>query len=323
MHLRSLKIFCDVAGKKSFSRAADDNGLTQSGASQLVHQLEERLGVKLIDRSQRPFVLTQEGEIFYSGCREIVGRYSALEEEVRSLRSEIDGRVQVASIYSVGLSHMNRQVQAFMSNHPKCKVRIQYQHPEKVLELVQQGQVDLGLVSYPRSTKHVKATTWRVEPMVLVAAPSHEWAKRSEVAFRELHGRDLVGFDARLRIREELDKTFAAHGVEVNYAQEFDNVETIKRAVEINMGLALLPEPTVEQELRDGSLHKLRIADIALWRPVGILQRRGRELGRAAKKFLEQLHASAELQSPNTELANPQSIKKRIAEEPVASPAAR
>ena len=295
MHLRSLKIFCDVAGRKSFSRAADDNGLTQSGASQLVHQLEERLGVKLIDRSQRPFLLTQEGEVFYAGCREIVGRYSALEEEVKSLRSEIDGRVQVASIYSVGLSHMNRQVQAFMANHAKCKVRIQYQHPDKVVELVLQGQVDLGLISYPRSTKHLKATTWKMEPMVLVVAPNHEWANASEIFIRDLHGRDIVGFDTRLRIREELDKTFASHGVEVNYTQEFDNVETIKRAAEINLGIALLPEPTVEQELRDGSLRKLHLVDVQLWRPVGILQRRGRELGRAAKKFLEQLHASAQV----------------------------
>lgn len=296
MHIKSLKVFCDVACRKSFSRAADDNGLTQSGASQLIHQLEGRLGVKLIDRSQRPFQLTAEGEVFYAGCREIVGRYSALEEEVRSLREEIDGRVQVASIYSVGLSHMSGQVQAFMAQHPKCKVRLQYQHPDRVVEMVQQGQVDLGLISFPRSSKQIKASVWRTEPMVLVVSPEHPLAAAaaSGIAIRELHGQDMIGFESGLRIREELDKAFAAHDVEVNYVHEFDNVETMKRAVEINLGVGLLPEPTVEKEVREGLLKSIPLRDAALWRPVGILQKRGRKLGRAANKFLEQLHAAGQ-----------------------------
>ena len=115
MHLKSLRVFCDVIGRKSFSRAAAANGITQSGASQIVHHLEEYLGVKLIDRSKRPFVLTPEGEAYYEGCRGLVQQLYALEDEVRSLRKEVEGRVSVASIYSVGLSHMNRCVQDFLA----------------------------------------------------------------------------------------------------------------------------------------------------------------------------------------------------------------
>ena len=115
MHLKSLKVFCDVVGKRSFSRAADENGISQPGASQMVHQLEEHLGVRLIDRTKRPFVLTPEGEVYYNGCRKIVQRYFALEEEVRTLHQEVAGRVSVASIYSVGLSHMNLCLQKFQS----------------------------------------------------------------------------------------------------------------------------------------------------------------------------------------------------------------
>src|SRR5687768_13934580 len=98
MHLKSIKVFCDIVQQRSFSRAADENDISQSGASQLVHQLEHRLGVKLIDRSKRPFVLTPEGEIYYEGCRGLVDTYFALEDKVRTLHQEVVGRVRVASI---------------------------------------------------------------------------------------------------------------------------------------------------------------------------------------------------------------------------------
>src|SRR3954447_2133441 len=172
MQLKSLKIFCDVVHRRSFSRAADENGISQSGASQVVNQLEHRLGVKLLDRSKRPFSLTPEGEIYYEGCRKLVERYFALEEEVRTLHEEVAGKVSVASIYSIGLSHMNRFVQRFLRDYPKANVHVQYQHPRRVYELVETDQVDLGLVSYPRSSRTIKATTWREEPMVVVCAPS-------------------------------------------------------------------------------------------------------------------------------------------------------
>jgi DNA-binding transcriptional LysR family regulator len=291
MHLKSLKVFCDVVGKRSFSRAADENGISQPGASQMVHQLEEHLGVRLIDRTKRPFVLTSEGEVYYNGCRKIVQRYFALEEEVRTLHQEVAGRVSVASIYSVGLSHMNRCMQNFLQLYPKANVRLQYQHPRRVYELVESDQVDLGLVSYPKSSRTIKATPWREEPMVLVCSPEHRLAALPQVAMKDLEGVDLVGFDADLEIRQEIDRALAARDVEVRIAMEFDNTETIKRAVEINAGVAILPEPTVDRELAAGSLVARRIADAELHRPVGIIHRRNKVLGKTARRFMQLLQA--------------------------------
>ena len=187
MQLKSLKLFCDIVGRRSFSRAAAENGISQSGASQVVNTLEEELGVKLLDRTRRPFVLTPEGEVYYDGCRKLVQQYFALEEQVRTLHAEVAGRVNVASIYSIGLSHMNHFVQSFLKLHPKANVRVQYQHPHRVYELVETDQVDLGLVSYPRSTRAIKATLWREEPMVLVCSPQHPLAQKERVSLADLH----------------------------------------------------------------------------------------------------------------------------------------
>ena len=289
MNVKSLKVFCDVVARRSFSRAADDNGISQSGASQIVNHLEEHLGVKLIDRTKRPFVLTPEGEAYYDGCRKLVQRYFALEEEVKTLHEEVSGRVSVASIYSIGLSHMNRFVQSFLKRFPKSNVRLSYQHPRRVYELVESDQVDLGLVSYPRSTRSIKATAWREEPMVVVCAPEHPLAKKSQVRLEDLHGLDLVAFDPDLEIRDEIDRALAGRGVETRVAMEFDNTETIKRAVEINAGVALLPRPTVEREVQSRALVALPLTGMALHRPIGIIQRRGKDLGQTASRFRQLL----------------------------------
>ena len=293
MNLKSLKVFCDIVSRRSFSKAAADNGLSQSSASQVVGQLEAHLGVRLIDRSTRPPAATREGQIFFEGCRKILAAYDALEDQVRTLHDEVAGRVRVAAIYSVGLHHMSRYVQDFMSRHPKANVRLEYLHPDRVLESVEQGQADIGIVSYPRSTRTLEAEPWREETMVLVCAPGNPFAGRVQVALGELHGQRMVAFDSDLVIRHELDRALAAASAEPAIVMEFDNIETIKRAVEIDAGVALLPEPTVGRELAAGTLAAVRLAGDELIRPLGIIHARGKPLPPTAERFVELLRGHA------------------------------
>lgn len=310
MNLKSLKIFCDIVARRSFSRAAEDNGISQSGASQVVGQLESRLGVQLIERSKRPLVPTREGQLFFEGCRKLIGQYDALEDEVRTLREEVAGRVRVAAIYSVGLHHMSRYVQEFMSRHPKANVRLEYLHPDRVLESVETGQADIGIVSYPRSTRTIEAEPWREEMIVLACAPGNPLAGRVEIALEELHGHKMVGFDPDLVIRHELDRALAAHDAEPVVVMEFDNVETIKRAVEIDAGVALLPEPTVGREVAAGTLTTVRLAGDELVRPLGIIHARGTALPPTARRFVELLrgHAHDAAFAPDDPVADEQFV---------------
>lgn len=291
MHLRMMKVFCDVVSRQSFSRAADENDMSQSGASQLVHQLEEHLGVKLIDRSKRPFVLTAEGEVYYEGCRSIVQNYQSLEEKIRNMHREVSGRLRVASIYSVGLHSMSRHLQMFMTRYAQANVRLEYLHPDRVYQAVERGTADLGLVSYPKSSRTIQAIDWRREPMVLACAPEHRFAQRTSVSLAELNHLDVVTFDPNLTIRRELDKVLNQQHVTVHVAMEFDNIETLKRAIEINAGVGILPAPTIAQEVETGSLHSVRLSDVELFRPLGIIHRRGMELSVTAQCFIDLLRA--------------------------------
>jgi DNA-binding transcriptional LysR family regulator len=293
MHTRWLKIYCDVVDHGSFSLAAELNGVSQSNASQVVHQLEERLGVQLIDRSKRPFLLTPEGNKFHEGARVIVQRYDDLEREVRSLHEAVVSRLTVASIYSVGLAHMSRYLREFLGANPQADVRLEYLHPQRVYEAVDSGQADLGLVSYPEESKSLAAIPWRTEPMVLVCHPEHPLAGKLGVSLKELHGEAIVAFQSGLAIRQEIDRVLALAGVIVKVALEFDNIETIKRAVEIGSGVSLLPEPTVERELATSTLVKVQIHGRPLVRPLGIIHRRDRELSDTSRRFVQLLQSRA------------------------------
>jgi DNA-binding transcriptional LysR family regulator len=251
--------------------------------------LECRLGVKLVDRSKRPFMLTPEGEVFYEGCRKLLDRYQLLEEEVRTMHEEVAGRVRVASIYSVGLHHMNRYLQEFLSQYPKANVRLEYLHPHRVYETVESDQADLGLVSYPKASRSLQAILWREEPMVLVCAPGNRFARRGRIELEELAGQPVVGFDADLTIRREIDRVLHLHDVEVRVVMEFDNIETIKRAIEIDAGIGLLPHPTVLCEIEAGTLVAVPLSTDELVRPLGIIHRRGKDLGVTVRRFIDLL----------------------------------
>jgi DNA-binding transcriptional LysR family regulator len=294
MQLEALKIFCDVVRWASFSRGAAENSVSQSCASQTVHQIEERLGVKLIDRSKRPLVPTPQGRVYYEGCKDLVGRY--LEIEGRTKAAAVDARnvvgtVHVSSIYSVGLNHMNQYATRFEGEHPGASVRVEYLHPRRVVESVIDESAELGLISYPRKWPELRAIPWREEEMVLAVHPSHRFAGRAAVGIAELDGERFVGFDADLSIRRAIDKFLRAHGIHVQVALEFDNIENIKRAVEIPAGVAILPEPTLARELAAGTLCSVRFDDARLTRPLAVLHRRGQNLGPTAARFLAMLTA--------------------------------
>ncbi len=295
MHLKTLAIFCDVVRVHSFSRAAEKNGLSQSAASQAVRQLEGRLGVQLIDRSKRPWVLTPEGDYFYRGCRKLVRQFNDLESDVRSFHEEVAGRVRVASIYSVGLSYMSAYLKDFARQHPQAEVQIDYVPPDHVYDQIDRDAVDVGLVSYPKSSRQVAVELWRDEPIVLACSAEHRLARSKLVHLSDLQGVDFVSFCDGLKIRKELDRQLAAAGVTVNRAMEFDNIEMMKRAIETNAGVGLLPEPTVSMEVRTGALVSIPIVDEqgqpALLRPLGIIYRRGKTLSAVARRFIRELQA--------------------------------
>src|SRR5262245_19201400 len=289
MHLRNVEIFCEVAQRRSFSKGAAARDVSQSAASQAVGLLEKRLGTRLIDRSKRPLELTPAGEVYYEGCRELLDRFRAIEDRVQAIQDRVAGPVRVAAIYSVGLMQMEQYVQRFEEMYPDARVRLEYLHPDRVYRQLTDEDADLGLVSYPRHGGDFESIDWQEQPMVLVVPPGHRLAGPQSASIAELQGEDFVGFTQELTIRREIDRQLRRARVAVKVVHEFDNIETIKRAIEIGSGVALLPRPTVAREVASGSLATVELSDVNLVRPLGIVHKRSRQLTTAVQKFIELL----------------------------------
>lgn len=289
MHLRSLELFCSVAQLRSFSRAADAHAVTQSAASQAVLQLEQNLGVRLVDRSKRPLRLTDAGTVYHTGLRKVLGDYRALEQEVRYLASRLQGIVRIAAIYSVGASYMPEATAAFQQLHPDVEVRIEPASPTRVLELAASGEADLGLMSYCKGTRSIRSAHWQKEPMCLIAAPEHPLAGKGEVDLTALHNLAMIGFETTLKVRREIDLFLSRQDVRARYCLEYDNLDSIIRAIQANAGIGILPEASVRRETASGTLKVVPCSELSLQRPLGIVWRRSGKVSLAAAEFAEML----------------------------------
>ncbi|MBN2144082.1 MAG: LysR family transcriptional regulator [Candidatus Aureabacteria bacterium] len=295
MQIETLKIFCDVARLGSFSKSAEQNSVTQSTVSQAVQLLEESLHILLIDRAKRPWKLTSEGRFFYEGCRDILDRFSILEQEVKGIHDETSSIVRVASIYSVGLRHMKYFVQKFSELYPKTTVKLDYLHPDKVYESILAERSDIGIVSFPHSKRELTAIPWKSEQMVLACHPDHHLAKQKKIPFSKLHKEKFVAFDKGLVIRREIDRFLKNQSVKVDIVLEFDNIESIKEAVEIASGIAILPEPTLDREVKSRLLCSIPFQTNELVRPLGIIHRKGKKFNQNVFRFITLLQEKKQI----------------------------
>jgi DNA-binding transcriptional LysR family regulator len=288
MQIEALKVICDVARLRSFSRAAAANRMTQSAVSQMVLQLERRLGTQLVDRSTRPLRMTAPGLAYASGCEEIIRRYQEIEDAVAGGHADLPQSVQVVAIYSVGYRDMNQYVERFARHQPHADIHFEYLHPDKVYARVLNGSADLGLVSFPKGTRDLQSLPWREERMVLACPPQHRLAGRGGVRPSLLHGEPFIGFDRGLVVRRQVDRFLREQGVEVDVLLEFDNIENIKRAILDGAGVALLPLPSLQPEVRAGTLAAIPLRGAQLVRLMGIIHRK-HSLGSAAARFIQVL----------------------------------
>ncbi len=301
MHLRNVEIFCDVVAHRSFSKAAEANYVSQSSASQAVHTLEKRLGSELIDRSKRPLQPTPAGRIYFDGCRSLLQSFRTLEDRIQQIQDKVSGRLRIAAIYSVGLLQIDRYLQQYSTLYRDVSVHVDYLHPDKVYERVLNDAADMGLVSFPRDGGEISSIPWQQQRMGLVVRPEDKLARCNGISVRELGGRNFVNFCPELTIRKQIDRWLKKARVSVNVVREFDNIENIKRAVEIGSGIAILPVPTVSRETKLGSLVAVAIDDVLWFRPLGVIHKRHKTLTIAASKFVELLLEDTKT-SPNSDL---------------------
>ncbi len=289
MHLENFKIFTDLVESQSFSRAAKVNGITQSAVSQQMRAMEKHFNVLIVDRAQKHFRLTPEGQKIYESARQFLQLSEQLASELQEMRKTVSGEIHISTIYSIGLHELPAYVKMFLQEYPAVNVRVEYRRSNLVYEDVLHNAMDLGLVAFPVKHRLLEIIPFHEDQLVLICAPKHPLANRKEVPIEELSQYEFIGFDQDIPTRKATDQLFKDNKINIEPVREFDNIETVKRAVEIDAGIALVPEATIIPELKQKLLCRLQIKGRRLVRPLAIIHRKGRVLTPALKQFITML----------------------------------
>jgi len=289
MHIEVLKVFCDLADLQSFSRTAEKHLLSQSAVSQQLAQLELAHKCQLIDRRKRPIELTKAGQLLYQASRDMLERYEQLKNELGTLQKSSVSRINVAAIFSIGMHMLPDYVKKFMVSYPDVNVHIEYFSAGRIYELVLSGDVDIGLVAVPKRDKRLDVYDFEDEPLVLVCSPKHPLSYESQVDIHKLQFERFVAFEKGVPTRAWIDNILERYNIVVRPVMEFDNIETVKRAVEINSGISILPQTAILPELSGGTIKAIAFSNEKFVRPTGIILRKGKILGQAGRYFIELL----------------------------------
>ena len=286
MQIESLKVFCDLADTESFTKAAQINQVTQSAVSQQITSLERLFKSLLVERSKKKFRLTREGQVLYEYSKQIIATYQALQSKLQEIKDIISGTIRVATIYSIGLHDLPPYLKKFLKAYPTVTVHVEYRRPNQVYDDVTGNVVDLGLVAYPSRDSKLEIVPLRKDPLVLVCHPQHPFARQKSLKLKTLSGQKFIGFQPDIPTRKALDKILKENSVEVQHVMEFDNIETVKRAVEIDAGVAIVPQGTVVQEVAKQTLAQITLDDGEFYRPLAAIYKKNKVLSPAMRQFL-------------------------------------
>jgi len=293
MQVESFRVFRDLVESQSFSKAAKMNGVTQSAVSQQIRAMEELFHVPLIERSSKRFSLTREGDLLYHTSKEITSQVDAFQHQLDEMRDIVSGNIRVTTVYSIGLHELPPYLKLFLKDYPNVNVHVEYRRSNQVYDEVLDGTSDVGLVAFPIQKKGLKIEPFKKDKLVLICSPNHPLAKKKDIDMSDLQSHRFIGFEPDIPTRRAIDRMFGDRNLDIKPVMEFDNIETVKRAVEIDAGISIVPRATIEQELKAGSIIMTEFKGQEYSRPLGIVYKNSRVLSPALKRFLACLQSAS------------------------------
>ena len=296
MQLEDLKVWVDLAETKSFSECARLNFLTQPAISQKLKRLETEFGAPLLARSGKRIELTTAGKLLYEESRKIFNAYQGLRSRLKSLAGVVQGTLKIATIYSIGLYELNPCLKHFLKKFPAVDLDVSFSHSPKIYQDLLERRIEIGFVAYPKEHSRLKILPFKNDNLILVTPPRHPLARHKQIKINKISGFEFIGFKKDIPTRVALDKIFKKYHVEAKVKLEFDNIETVKQAVEIGAGISILPSVTVKKEIDHGLLKGVHFSNVRLPRPLAAIIRRTEPLSPPAENFIKEL-GSAQTQT--------------------------
>jgi DNA-binding transcriptional LysR family regulator len=286
VELHALQVFLTVATEKSFSRAAEKLFRTQPAVSLAIQRLEQEFGEKLIDRSGKDLILTDAGKTVLEYARRFQSLGSELENCLAELRDNSAGRLTIGANESTTL-YLLQHIERYRELYPKVKVQIRRSLSSKIPNELLDGNLELGMISYDPGDERLKSKVIYTDSLAFVVSPKHRLANKKSVALTDLGAETFIAHNVLSPYRDVVLREFQSHKVPLRMDVEMPTIETIRKLVQSNVGVAFLPRMCVVQEIEQGLLCEVKVKELHVERKIRLIYPTRRALSHAAKAFLE------------------------------------
>ncbi|HEY2842497.1 MAG TPA: LysR family transcriptional regulator [Bryobacteraceae bacterium] len=286
MDLHPLRVFLTVATERSFSRAAEKLLRTQPAVSLAIQRLEVEVGEKLIDRSAKDLLLTDAGQTVLDYARRFENLQGDLENALAELRDKSSGRLTIGANESSTL-YLLDHIERYRARFPKIKVQVRRSQSSKIPTQLVDGELELGLLTYDPEDERLISRVIYSDHLSFIVSPQHRLASHTQVAIKELGGETFIAHNVVSPYRVQVIREFQRHKVPLNTAVEMPTIESIRKMVERNEGVAFLPRMCVEQEIRHGLVKEIKVKQLAMERKIRLVYPARRALSHAAQAFVE------------------------------------
>jgi DNA-binding transcriptional LysR family regulator len=286
MELYPLKVFLTVATERSFSRAGEKLLRTQPAISLAVQRLEHELGEKLLDRTGREMILTDAGKIVLEFCRRFENLERDMENSLAELRDMASGRLVIGANETTSL-YLMQHIVSYRRQYPKVKVQVRRSLSSRVPAQLIDGDLELGCITYDPEDDRLESRVIFSDHLCFIVSPTHRFAHRESVSIRELGMETFIAHNVFSPYRDIVLKAFQRAKVPLNMDVEMPTVETIRKMVARNEGVAFLPKMCVEHDFEQGTLKEVRVEELSMERKIRLVYPARRALSHAARAFLE------------------------------------
>jgi DNA-binding transcriptional LysR family regulator len=298
MDLMQLEMFVATAELRSVQRASERVFRTQPAVSMALRKLEEELGAPLFDRSSRGnYQLTAAGEVLFTYAQRLLGLRDEALTHVKELQSLEDGRVRIGANESMGNYLLPRLIHAFRRKYPKIRIDVIRQNSRQLIHDLRDNMVDLALISFAPDEKDIEATPIMKDELVLIASPDHSLAKKGKVSLRELGSESFIAHTVTSQSRQKVVEAFRSSETPLRIVMEVAMIETIKKLVVAKLGLAFVPEMSVQDEIQRGELVRVAVEGFQYERTLYLARRRTQAHSHAAREFAETVFATQKKES--------------------------
>jgi DNA-binding transcriptional LysR family regulator len=291
MQLPDLAAFLAVATDRSFSAAARRLHRTQPAISQAVRRIEDELGERLFDRSSRDGTLTEAGRLLQDYAQRLLGLASEAQNAIQELQQVRRGRVIMganeAAVHSL-LPHIER----FAALHPNVAIEVRRVPSRQIAGAVLDRSIDFGVLTFLPADRGVQTVLLGGDDIVLLTAPTHPLADRRKVTIEEVGKQVVIAHNDPSPTRDRVLRAYERRRTSINIQISLPSLDGIKRAVEMGIGVALLPRRCALTEISRGHLVAVKVPELGAPRQVRLAFRKTGERSRAAEAFLDVVRAS-------------------------------